>query len=262
MLCSVRKASVGNKSMVHQVAEFIAHYRTIGARHFYFYDLEMSDDLRALIARIQWAGVDVRVMPFKLPVPKEQVYQNGQREALHECILRSVLTSEWFLNVDLDELMLPITSTNLQAQIETVQPKKNDCSVDVILVLNRRFCFDYGARASSIRKGDLPLMTRLYSHYAGTANSGAWAKYMARGRSVMKADIHFLWETGSNSEVIEKKPEEIVVNHYTFCCHLSRSFDYGVVPWREDLLYTDRRIRRYSKMAEKDIALATLEHVV
>ncbi|KAH9366865.1 hypothetical protein HPB48_017787 [Haemaphysalis longicornis] len=196
----------------------------------------MSDDLRALIARIQWAGVDVRVMPFKLPVPKEQVYQNGQREALHECILRSVLTSEWFLNVDLDELMLPITSTDLHAQIETFQPKKNDCNVDVIVVRNRRFCFEYGAKASSIRKGDLPLMTRLYSHYAGTARTRAWAKYMARGRSVMRADIHYVRELGSHSEVIHAKPKEIVVNHYTFCCHVNRTLDYGVVLWKRPSL--------------------------
>lgn len=105
-------------------------------------------------------------------------------------------------------------------------------------------------------------MTRLYSHYAGTAHTGAWAKYMARGRSVMKADVHFVWELRSQSEVIDAKPEEIVVNHYTFCCHLSRSFDYGVVPWRQDILYRDRRMRRYTTMAEKDIALTTLERVV
>ncbi|KAH9366352.1 hypothetical protein HPB48_006196 [Haemaphysalis longicornis] len=48
-----------------KVAEFIGHYRVIGARHFFLYDQDMSEGLKALLARFQSVGIDVAVVPVQ-----------------------------------------------------------------------------------------------------------------------------------------------------------------------------------------------------
>ncbi|KAH7933549.1 hypothetical protein HPB49_013789 [Dermacentor silvarum] len=67
--------------------EFIAHYQVVGATSFYFYDLNMTSDLKLLVSRMQSLGVDLTLVPFKLimdTVEHEHVHAHGQMPALYD----------------------------------------------------------------------------------------------------------------------------------------------------------------------------------
>ncbi|KAL1486907.1 hypothetical protein MTO96_046762, partial [Rhipicephalus appendiculatus] len=46
----------GSKTSLWKLVEFVTHYRTLGARRFYFYDFEMSSGVKLLLARLQSSG--------------------------------------------------------------------------------------------------------------------------------------------------------------------------------------------------------------
>ncbi|KAH9368257.1 hypothetical protein HPB48_019177 [Haemaphysalis longicornis] len=91
------KPVFGRLATLHRVAEFIANYRVVGARHFFLYDAAMTEALKTLLARFQSAGIDVTVIDFKLPFNNTLVHRWGQMAALYDCMMRAVAKAEWFL---------------------------------------------------------------------------------------------------------------------------------------------------------------------
>ncbi|KAL3222102.1 hypothetical protein MRX96_050107 [Rhipicephalus microplus] len=62
------RPTYGTTTRLWEVVEFVTHYKLLGARSFFFYDLEMSQSMLLLVERLQAEGCDITLVPFKLPV--------------------------------------------------------------------------------------------------------------------------------------------------------------------------------------------------
>ncbi|KAH9375836.1 hypothetical protein HPB48_002305 [Haemaphysalis longicornis] len=259
--CSVCvKPVYGDQMTLHKVAEFIAHYRVVGARTFFLYDLAMSAELKALLAVFQSAGIDVTVVHSKLPVNSTLTFMYGQMEVLEDCIYRSTAKSEWFLYVDYDELIMPLRLPTLPGILNITGTRMGSARVGSIIFQSRSYCQEYGANISSIAKGEAPLATRLYSLFKST---GIWGKYIARARSISKPGIHKIAKLCCGARQIMVSTREAVSNHYRRCCHLG--FMKHLLPfdvWKTDDLREEKAVARFTKLAENDLAMTIVRSII
>ncbi|KAH9359558.1 hypothetical protein HPB48_017442 [Haemaphysalis longicornis] len=151
-----------------EMIEFIAHYQVIGATHFYFYDFNPSERLQLLVSRLQSTGVDITVIPLRKPEylinnhSDEDIAENFHLMALHDCIFRSRMKTEYFLHVDFDELMVPRRGGDLAAVIDHVEKQRKTEAVGAIIVQSRLFCYEYGLdNAYMGLRESLPLRSRV-----------------------------------------------------------------------------------------------------
>ncbi|KAH6927469.1 hypothetical protein HPB50_004362 [Hyalomma asiaticum] len=64
--CSVCvRPTYGRTTRLWEVVEFVTHYKLMGARSFFFYDLDMSQAMLKLVGRLQAEHWDVTLVPFK-----------------------------------------------------------------------------------------------------------------------------------------------------------------------------------------------------
>ncbi|XP_077548732.1 uncharacterized protein LOC144162115 isoform X1 [Haemaphysalis longicornis] len=248
-----------------KVAEFIGHYRVIGARHFFLYDQDMSEGLKALLARFQSVGIDVAVVPFKLRFNGTLVPYWGQAAALHDCIWRSVAKAEWFVHVDFDELIVPLRLPSLPAIVNDTERQAGRPRVGSVRFLSRSYCYEYGASKSSMDNGELPLYSRLYSFFAPSNSDRFTPKYMARARSVDIAAIHsvLLHSRGTVARVMPGK--QGAVNHYRRCCPWRKwnfKRDYGVDLWNASALLRDNATNEFTDLVEKELSVTVLKDIV
>ncbi|KAL1421661.1 hypothetical protein MTO96_023117 [Rhipicephalus appendiculatus] len=138
------KPMFGSSMSLWKVVEFVTHYRTLGLRRFYFYDLDMSSRVKLLLARLQSSLVDVTLVPFKLIASIDDVHAYGQMPALYDCIFRSMSTTEYYIHVDLDELIVPARHNSIPALVQEEERKRND--VGSLVVSHRRDCSPTTAR--------------------------------------------------------------------------------------------------------------------
>ncbi|KAH7939442.1 hypothetical protein HPB52_012697 [Rhipicephalus sanguineus] len=64
--------------------------KLMGVSKFYFYDLDMTSDLKLLLSWLQLSGVDITLVLFKLIDDATQVHAQGQMPGLYDCIFRSM----------------------------------------------------------------------------------------------------------------------------------------------------------------------------
>ncbi|KAL3242069.1 hypothetical protein MRX96_047819 [Rhipicephalus microplus] len=125
-----------------KVVEFVAHYRSIGANSFYIYDFDAPSGLKLLLARLQSAGVDVKLIPFKLIASSGDVHSHGQLPALYDCIFRSMSRMEYYIHVDFDELIVPVRHSSIPVMLQEIE-RKSSHRLGSLVVSNRYFCTDY-----------------------------------------------------------------------------------------------------------------------
>lgn len=255
--CSVCvKPVFGPSAMLRKVAEFVAHYRVIGARHIFLYDVCMHEDLRALLARFQSAGIDVTVMDFKFPVNDTLMHSGyAQMMALHDCLWRSLAKTEWYLHVDLDELIMPLRFPSLPAIVKDIE--RTSPSVASVVFRSSPHCREYGASKPAMLKGDLPLFTRLYPLYSGPGSRDFTAKYMARARSVDLAWVHAITRFVNDTTEKVLGEHEGMVNHYRRCCewgghNFKTVFDVDL--WNASALLRDSTALAIAELVEEDVA--------
>ncbi|KAL1471967.1 hypothetical protein MTO96_039626 [Rhipicephalus appendiculatus] len=122
----------GSKTSLWKLVEFVTHYKTLGARRSYFYDLDMPSGVRLLLARLQSSGVDMTLVPFKLIASTDDVHACGQMPALYDCIFRSMSTTEYYIHVDLDQLIVPARHYSIPVLVQDEERKRNDVGSIVV----------------------------------------------------------------------------------------------------------------------------------
>ncbi|KAL1415395.1 hypothetical protein MTO96_006840 [Rhipicephalus appendiculatus] len=160
----------GSKTSLWKLVEFVTHYRTLGARRFYFYDLDMSSGVKLLLARLQSSGVDMTLVPFKLIASTDDVHASAQMPALYDCIFRSMSTTEYYIHVDLDELIVPARHYSIPALVQEEERKRND--VGSIVVSHRYMCAEYPMNVQYADHKYLPLQTRLFPFHSEAVTHG------------------------------------------------------------------------------------------
>ncbi|KAL1421660.1 hypothetical protein MTO96_004045 [Rhipicephalus appendiculatus] len=173
----------GSKTSLWKLVEFVTHYRTLGARRFYFYDLDMSSGVKLLLARLQSSGVDVTLVPFKLIGHME-----GQMPALYDCIFRSMSTTEYFIHVDLDELIVPARHNSIRALVQEEERKRNN--VGSLVVSHMYMCAEYPMNVQYTEDKYLPLQTRLFTYHSKATSDSGFTKIIGRSKAICEAAVH------------------------------------------------------------------------
>ncbi|KAL1443189.1 hypothetical protein MTO96_030406 [Rhipicephalus appendiculatus] len=241
--CSVCvRPTYGRTIRLWEVIEFVTHYKLLGARSFFFYDLEMSQSMLLLVERLQAEGWDATLVPFKLSVPyNDSDIGWGQTAMLSDCAFRSRFKTEYFVNVDFDELIAPGAKygANLSALIDSVERRRGTGRVGSLILKNRVFCYEHQLNRDYVRRYVLPLRSRILNTHASVVDNNFTLKYIARARAVCSAAIHRVVEFCLDSqEAVLMSSNELVVNHYRRCCN------YGVgkeKSWGVDFLNADRQ---------------------
>ncbi|KAH7932759.1 hypothetical protein HPB49_002288 [Dermacentor silvarum] len=159
------------------------HIRVVGVGTFYFYDLNMTSDLKLLIARMQHLGVDLTLVPFKLlmntTVEDEHVQAHGQMPSLYDCMFRSVSKMEYIVHVDIDEFIVPLPNFSIPAIVQEAE-RKMKRPLGSLVVPMRYHCLEYPTNMRYSSKELLPLQTRLFTYYSFEVYHGGYTKYIAR----------------------------------------------------------------------------------
>ncbi|KAH7946643.1 hypothetical protein HPB52_002225 [Rhipicephalus sanguineus] len=234
----------GAATRLWEVVEFVTHYELLGARSFFFYDLEMSQSMLRLVGRLQAEGWDVTLVPFKLIAPYN--HSNvawGQTVMLSDCAFRSRFKTEYFVNVDFDELIVPRAKygANLSALIESVERRRGAGNVGSLVLKNRVFCYEHQVNRDYVRPDALPLRSRILNTHLSVANNNFTYKYIARARAVCSAAIHRVVEFCRDYEAVFMNSNELVVNIYRRCCNydVGKEKSWGVDFRDADRLFVD-----------------------
>ncbi|KAH7934406.1 hypothetical protein HPB49_025552 [Dermacentor silvarum] len=240
-----------------KVVEFIAHYRVAGARSFYFYDVNMTSDLKLLIARMQHLGVDVTLVPFKLimdsTVEQEHVHAHGQMPSLYDCIFRSMFKMDYYVHVDLDELMVPMTNFSIPALVQQAE-RKSTRPLGSLVVPMRYHCLEYPRNMRYASEEFSALQTSLFPYHSGDIKHGGFTKYIARSRTVCEAGVHHIHKHCAMNTVSFLNSYEAYFRHYRQCCSFAPSSDYDQKGhfWKVTSLSADTSFVEFSARIERD----------
>ncbi|KAL1421636.1 hypothetical protein MTO96_004024 [Rhipicephalus appendiculatus] len=214
------RPSFGSSISLWKIVEFIVHYKLVGVSRFYFYDLQMSSDVKRLLAWLQATGVDVTLVPFKLIADAADVHAQGQMPALYDCIFRSMSATEYYIHVDIDELMVPLRHSSIPAMVQEVEREGNG-TVGSLVVRSRYHCSEYPLNAQYSDLEHLPLQTRLFTYHNVDMHQADFTKHIALSRSVCEAGVHTVEQhcTGYNKVLIDSSVA--FLNHYRRCCEFN-----------------------------------------
>ncbi|KAH7933662.1 hypothetical protein HPB49_015123 [Dermacentor silvarum] len=240
-----------------KVVEFIAHYRAVGARSFYFYDVNMTSDLKLLIALMQHLGVDVTLVPFKLimdsTVEQEHVHAHGQMPGLYDCIFRSMFKMDYHVHVDIDELMVPMTNFSIPALVQQAE-RKSTRPLGSLVVPMRYHCLEYPRNMRYASEEFSALQTSLFPYHSGDIKHGGFTKYIARSRTVCEAGVHHVHKHCAMNTVSFLNSYEAYFRHYRQCCSFAPSSDYDQKGhfWKVTSLSADTSFVEFSARIERD----------
>ncbi|XP_077549303.1 uncharacterized protein LOC144162584 isoform X2 [Haemaphysalis longicornis] len=248
-----------------KVAEFIAHYRLMGARNFYFYDLEMPNDMKVLLSHMQMNGVDITVVPFKLLVDSSEVHAQGQMAGLYDCMFRSMSKSEYFIHVDLDEFIVPVQYSNISALVYGVEATSGADVVGSIVVPSTYYCAEYPLNVVSMQHRQAHLQTRIFNIHTGYIPSDDVTKYIGRTRTICNAAVHTVAQHCGHFVSVLLLPSVARINHYRRCCEYT-SFDpvkrWGITLWTPSQLFLDDTVEARADAIEKELAIMGLHSVL
>ncbi|KAH6923989.1 hypothetical protein HPB50_010216 [Hyalomma asiaticum] len=183
------RPTFGSSMSLWKVVEFVVHYKVMGATKFYFYDLEMTSDMKVLLAWLQSAGVDVTLVSFNLIAHTGRVHEYGQMPALYDCIFRSMSRTEYHIHVDFDEFIVPQRHSSIPAIIAEEEAKNNG-SLGSITVPARYYCAEYPLNKVYSAIEHVPLQTRLFTYHSKDFHGGGFSKYIALSRAVSDVRVH------------------------------------------------------------------------
>ncbi|XP_037580843.1 uncharacterized protein LOC119464083 [Dermacentor silvarum] len=258
------RPSYGSSISLWKIVEFISHYRLVGVSTFYFYDLQMSSDTKLLLARLQSAGVDVTLVPFKLIADTADVHAHGQMPGLYDCIFRSMSRTEYYIHVDIDELMVPLRHSIIPAMVQELEREGNG-SVTSLVVRSRYYCSEYPLNLQYSRLEDLPLQTRLFTYHSVDLYQADFTKHIARSRSVCEAGVHRVNQhcTGYNQLLVDSSVA--FINHYRRCCEFtpeSAVHKWNISLWNISHLAVHYSFMELSMRIESDPVVRTIRNLI
>ena len=104
-----------NYARAYELIEWIEFNRILGADKFVFYNYSSASNVEKVLSSYSEKGL-IEIVDWKLPMKvshwppdgtKEEIHYFGQLASLNECLLRNRKRSEFIVNLDLDEFIIP-----------------------------------------------------------------------------------------------------------------------------------------------------------
>ena len=192
----------------YELVEWIELNRILGAEKFTIYNISTSINVdkvleyyskRGLVEIVQWR-LPIRVSKF--PGDRSDIHYFGQTAALNDCLFRTKRDSEYMVNVDLDEFIIPRGSNLLNWTI-TIRPYEDRFSVFMFKSTYFRKEWESGISnfldKEQVEKYQL-VSLKVTEHESRIFAARHRSKYIARTASVDGIQIHEV--PGSRTAVI------------------------------------------------------------
>ena len=166
-----------------RLVEFLELSQILGASHFTFYDLEMTERVRKVLNYYQNKGL-VSVLAWNLPsyIGKNDVHYFGQVVSIMDCLYRSMKHLHFVAFHDLDEFIVPLRHDNITVMMKEIHKEEHcgHCFQSVI--------FDPSRNHS---KETSPLMTQRVIERTNEATP-LWTKCIVDPRRIFEQGIHHI----------------------------------------------------------------------
>ena len=166
---------------VGKIIEFLELTQILGASHFTFYDLSMSENVRNVLKYYQDLGL-VSVFPWNLPsyIGKNDLHYFGQPLAIWECLFRSMQHFDFVGFHDLDEFIVPLRHENITALLQYIHGEQH-CG----------HCFESVLFDTTAEEDSSHLMTQ--SVFDRTSQvTPYWTKCIVDPRRIFEQGIHHI----------------------------------------------------------------------
>ena len=166
-----------------RLIEFLELTQILGASHFTFYDLQMTENVRNVLHHYQNKSL-VSVFEWNLPsyIGKNDVHYFGQVLSIMDCLYRSMKHLHFVAFHDLDEFIVPLRHDNITAMMKEIHKEEHcgHCFQSVI--------FDPSRNHS---KETSPLMTQRVFERTSEATP-LWTKCIVDPRRIFEQGIHHI----------------------------------------------------------------------
>ncbi|XP_060579920.1 uncharacterized protein LOC132736735 [Ruditapes philippinarum] len=213
----------------YELVEWIELNRILGAEKFIIYNHSSASNVKDVLEYYSKQGY-VEVIQWQLPIPVDifpvsktqaEIHYFGQVAALNDCLYRSKRHSEFIVNIDLDEIIVPHsnTSVNWQTMINEIAIE----NAKVFVFKNTHFRKDWRNyeysenkfRTNIIQKAKQFKLTTLqtYRRERNIDIKGVRSKYIVRTNGIHYLMVHFVLDLPSAVDVTVS--EDIgLLHHY------------------------------------------------
>jgi len=231
-----------NYSRVYELVEWIELNRILGAERFTVYVHLSTDNDEKILSYYKEHGL-VEVIRWPLPVNNDEIHYFGQVVALQDCLYRNKATSEYVVNVDLDEFVIPHRE-DLYSWKDIVANR----SITTLSFIFKNTFFrkewlktdghNFTGKEIALQ---FKLITLLLNEHETTYFPyGDRSKYFAKTSQAESLMIHEVKGTGVPVNV----PSDVALLH-----HYRNGFDYTAVPKMKD----DTVIHKYGKTLLRNV---------
>ena len=111
---------------VDRLIEFLELSQILGASHFTFYNLDMSDDVQNVLDYYEEKGL-ARVLLWNLPsyISENDIHYYGQTLSIMDCLFRSMTHLDYVAFNDLDEFIVPLYHDNISVLLKEIHRKEH-----------------------------------------------------------------------------------------------------------------------------------------
>ncbi|KAH6924000.1 hypothetical protein HPB50_010227 [Hyalomma asiaticum] len=219
-------------------------------------------------AVMQSLGVDLTLVSFKLivdvAVEHAHVHAHGQVPALYDCIFRSLSKTEYYMHVDIDELMVPLTNNDIPSMVQKFERQRRR-TLGSLVVRSRYHCAEYPHNLRYSLHGYLPLQTRIFIYYPAHQVPALYIrKYIARSRRVCVPGVHTVERYCAKTIKSFHIRRTAVIRHYKSCClhEPSSRLDRFASLYNVTLLTPDYTFEEFSARIEEDPVVRALISLV
>ncbi|XP_050394738.1 beta-1,4-galactosyltransferase galt-1 [Patella vulgata] len=192
-----------------KIVEFIELSQVLGANHFYFYDNNISAEMKMTLNYYEQKNI-VTVVPWDLPsvIFDNKIWYHGQLIAHNDCLYRSMSTLQHVLFNDIDEFVIPHTSAKYWKNLFPSVFKDQYCGI----AFSSAF-YDPAigvTHPSGLQTMSITGRTKLFSHVR--------TKIMVKPQRVFEVGIHHVSKQNEEKWSVQKfKPEVAYLHHYRKC---------------------------------------------
>ncbi|XP_060567206.1 uncharacterized protein LOC132725994 [Ruditapes philippinarum] len=203
----------------YEIIEWIELNRILGAEQFIVYNYSSGSDVQTVLEYYSKRGI-IKVVPWNLPVKvdtlprsnKPEIHYFGQVAALHDCLYRNKGISEFIVNLDLDEFIIPHDNKTKSWSDIIQQVKQN---FNAYLFRNTFFKKEWDNSDIDIQNKSLVDKLQLVTlqklqHEQKLFSPRSRSKYIAKTANVSHLMIHEV--PGVNTKVVP--PELAFLHHY------------------------------------------------
>ncbi|KAL9983540.1 hypothetical protein ACROYT_G005726 [Oculina patagonica] len=230
---------------VDRLIEFLELSQILGASHFIFYDLEVSDEVQKVLDYYEEKGL-ARVLTWNLPsyIGKYDIHYFGQTLSIMDCLFRSMSHLDFVAFNDLDEFIVPLQHDNMISLLEKIHQDEHcgHCFQSVI--------FDPLREDWEIS----PLLTQRLFHRTKTAIP-FWTKCVVNPRRIFEQGVHHISKPIKDYYIVDKVDWSLArVFHYRKC-----DDSYALLDPECSGVVEDKTMQKYGERLQRNFELTEAE---